>query len=169
MWKMLIATPEDRTALLLRLALALVIFPHGAQKLLGWFGGAGFAGTMGFFTQTISVPAGLALLVVVVEFFGPLGLLVGLLSRVAAFGIACIMAVATLVVHRPHGFFMNWYGSQQGEGFEYHLLVFAIALAVMITGSGAVSLDRRLATGTRPARSPRPFDLARQDTQIEEN
>lgn len=149
MWDTLVATREDRTVLLLRVSLALVIFPHGAQKLLGWFGGAGYAATMGFFTQ-LGIPAVLAFLVIAFEFLGPLALLLGFMSRVAAFGIACIMAVAALAVHRPYGFFMNWYGNQQGEGFEYHLLALAIAIAVLHKGSGAASLDRQL---TRTARA----------------
>ncbi len=149
MWQRLITTREDRMALLLRLALAFLIFPHGAQKLLGWFGGPGFSATIGFFSNSLGVPGVLVVLVIVVEFFGPVGLLLGLLSRVAAFGIACVMAVATLMVHRPNGFFMNWSGSQQGKGFEYHLLALAIVVAVMIKGTGALSLDRRL-TIARP-------------------
>ncbi len=96
----------------------MVIFPHGAQKLLGWFRGYGFKGTMGYFTGS-GIPAPLALLAIIAEFFGPLGLALGLLTRVAAFGIACVMAGAIFRVHRPHGFFMNWFGNQQGEGFEF--------------------------------------------------
>lgn len=153
MWRAIIETRDDRTALLLRLTLGIVIFPHGAQKLLGWFGGPGVSATMQLFTETFGVPATLAALVIGFEFFGALALALGLLSRLAALGIACIMVVATLMVHLPQGFFMNWSGVQRGEGFEYHLLALAIALVVMIKGSGTASLDRYLATAIR---SPRP-------------
>jgi putative oxidoreductase len=129
---------------ILRLILAVVIFPHGAQKALGWFGGHGFKGTMKYFTDS-GIPTGFALLAITAEFFGPLGLALGLLTRVAAFGIACIMLVAIITVHWPHGFFMNWFGNQKGEGFEYHLLVLGIAVTLMIIGAGKWSLDGFLA------------------------
>jgi putative oxidoreductase len=139
--KLLETDDDDVAALVLRLALGIVIFPHGAQKALGWFGGFGFSGTMGFFTGDLRIPALFAFLAILAEFAGSLGLIVGLLGRVAAFGIACNMVVATLLVHLPNGFFMNWSGQQAGEGFEFHLLALGIALALMIRGSGAVSLD----------------------------
>ena len=126
-----------------RLALGVVMFAHGAQKMLGWFGGNGFTGTMGFFTSQ-GIPAPFAFLAIVAEFFGSLGLFVGLLGRVAAFGIFCNMVVAILAVHAPNGFFMNWFGKQAGEGFEYHILAIGLAVAVMIGGSGAASIDRAL-------------------------
>src|SRR4026208_484807 len=130
--------------LILRLILAVVIFPHGAQKALGWFGGHGFKGTMKYFTDS-GIPTGFALLAITAEFFGSLGLLVGLLTRVAAFGIACIMLVAIITVHWPHGFFMNWFGNQKGGGVEYHLLVLGIAVTLIIIGAGKWSLDGFLA------------------------
>ena len=126
-----------------RLALAVVMFAHGAQKMLGWFGGNGFTGTMGFFTSK-GIPAPFAFLAIVAEFFGSMGLIVGLLGRVAAFGIFCNMVVAILTVHMSNGFFMNWFGKQAGEGFEYHILAIGLAVAVMIGGSGAASIDRAL-------------------------
>ena len=132
--------------LVLRLALAAVIFPHGAQKLLGWFGGYGFKGTMGYFTSS-GIPAPLALLAIIAEFFGSLGLALGLLTRVAAFGIACVMVVAIFKVHVPNGFFMNWYGNQKGEGFEFHLLAIGLALALILGGAGLWSLDACVARG----------------------
>jgi putative oxidoreductase len=130
--------------LILRLTLAVVMFPHGAQKVLGWFGGYGFKGTLDFFRGQ-GVPTPLALLVFAAELLGPLGLALGLLTRVAAFGIACVMLGAILAVHKQHGFFMNWYGNQQGEGFEYHLLALGIALALIIGGAGLWSIDAALA------------------------
>jgi putative oxidoreductase len=112
--------------------------------VLGWFGGYGFRGTMKSMTGS-GIPAVFALLAVTAEFLGPLGLAVGLLTRVAALGIACVMLVAIFTVHRPHGFFMNWYGNQKGEGFEYHLLVLGIAITLIIGGAGTWSLDDALA------------------------
>ena len=120
------------------------MFPHGTQKVLGWFGGHGFAGTMHGFTSQMHIPAAFAFLAIVAEFCGSLGLIVGLLTRVAAFGICCVMGVAVTLVHWHNGFFMNWGGKQAGEGFEYHLLVIAICLALMITGAGKWSIDRAL-------------------------
>jgi putative oxidoreductase len=140
----LFTTDGSIVPLVLRLALAVVIFPHGAQKLLGWFGGYGFKGTMGYFTGS-GIPAPLALLAIIAEFFGPLGLALGLLTRVAAFGIACVMAVAVFKVHVPNGFFMNWLGNQKGEGFEFHLLAIGLAVALVIGGAGLWSLDASVA------------------------
>ena len=139
----LIATPNDKTLTWLRLVLGVVFFAHGAQKMLGWFGGYGFHGTMGYFTSS-GIPAPLAFLAIAAEFFGGLGLILGVLSRIAAFGIIVNMLVAIFTVHLPNGFFMNWSGQQKGEGFEYHLLAIALASAVMIKGAGAVSLDNLL-------------------------
>ncbi|HVH41564.1 MAG TPA: DoxX family protein [Labilithrix sp.] len=136
------ATTADIAPLAARVALGAVIFPHGAQKVLGWFGGYGFAGTMGFMTGQLGIPAVFAALAIAAEFFGAIGLVVGAFSRVAAFGIAVTMAVAALMVHTKAGFFMNWTGTQAGEGFEYHLLAIGLAVVVMLKGSGAYSLDR---------------------------
>jgi putative oxidoreductase len=136
----LMQTDGAVVGLILRLILAVVIFPHGAQKALGWFGGHGFKGTMKYFTDS-GIPTGFALLAIAAEFLGPLGLAVGLLTRVAAFGIACVMLIAIIKVHWPHGFFINWYGNQKGEGIEYHLLALGIAITLMIVGAGAWSLD----------------------------
>jgi putative oxidoreductase len=137
-------TTDDFSLTLLRLVLGVVFFAHGAQKALGWFGGYGFSGTMGFFTQQMHIPAPFAFLAIAAEFLGSIGLLLGLLGRVAAFGIACNMAVAICMVHLHIGFFANWSGQQKGEGYEYHLLAIAIALSIMIKGSGAFSADRAL-------------------------
>jgi putative oxidoreductase len=139
----LFQTDGSIVPLVLRLSLALVIFPHGAQKTLGWFGGHGFKGTMAFFNKS-GIPAGLAFLAIMAEFLGPLGLVVGFLTRVAALGIAVVMLVA-ITVHMRHGFFMNWFGDQKGEGFEYHLLALGLAVALIISGAGAWSLDAVIA------------------------
>jgi putative oxidoreductase len=138
----LLATSNDWTLTILRLVMGIVFFAHGAQKALGWFGGYGFSGTMGFFTQQMHIPAVFAFLAICAEFLGGLGLILGLLGRVAAFGIACNMVVAVLMVHGANGLFMNWTGQQKGEGFEFHLLALAIAVTLMVRGSGALSVDR---------------------------
>ncbi len=140
----LLSTSNDITLTIVRLTLGVVFFAHGAQKMLGWFGGYGFRGTMGFFTQQMHIPAPLAFLAICAEFFGGLGLILGLLSRIAAFGILCNMIVAVMTVHIHNGFFMNWTGQQKGEGFEYHLLALALLLIVMMKGAGLLSVDRAL-------------------------
>jgi len=145
MLRKLIATDGAAATTILRLVLGIVFFAHGAQKMLGWFGGYGFTGTMGFFTGTMHIPAFFAFLAIAAEFFGGLGLILGLLTRVAAFGIAVNMLVAIVTVHSQFGFFANWMGTQKGEGYEYHLLVLAICTALMIKGGGAASVDRTLA------------------------
>jgi len=142
----ILSTPNDFTLTILRLVIGIVFFAHGSQKMLGWFGGYGFQGTMGFFTHN-GIPAPLAFLAISAEFFGGLGLIVGLLSRIAAFGIICNMTVAILTVHIHNGFFMNWFGTQKGEGYEYHLLAIAGLLVILIRGAGALSLDRALSGG----------------------
>ncbi len=147
MFRKLMNTTNDPVVTILRLVLGVAFFAHGAQKVLGWFGGFngyGLSGTMGFFTQTLHIPAPFAALAIAAEFLGSIGLFLGLLGRVAAFGIACDMVVGIAMIHRHFGFFANWFGNQKGEGFEYHLLAIAIALAIMVRGSGAFSVDRAL-------------------------
>ncbi len=135
----------DLLALALRLVLGIVILPHGAQKLLGWFGGYGYRGTMGFFTGTLRIPYAFGLLAIVAESFGALALIAGLLTRPAALGIGVVMAVAALTSHRRNGFFMNWFGNQVGEGYEYFILAGGIALVLALAGGGTYSLDALLA------------------------
>lgn len=136
---------EDRWApLILRLTLAAVMLPHGAQKLLGWFGGHGFEGTMGFFTQQMGIPLVIAFLVIIGESLGSLALAVGFLTRFSAASLGVIMVGAIAMVHWPNGFFMNWLGQQAGEGFEFHLLVIGLSLALLVTGGGKWSVDRVL-------------------------
>lgn len=143
MAKKLMTTSNDVALTTLRLVLGIVFFAHGAQKMLGWFGGFGFHGTMGFF-EHMGMPAPVAFLIICTEFFGGLGLIVGLLTRIAALGIGVEMIGAIFMVHLQNGFFMNWMGNQKGEGFEYHLLVIAMAAALLLRGAGAFSLDRAL-------------------------
>jgi putative oxidoreductase len=139
----LLQTEPSYVLLVLRIALAIVIFPHGVQKLLGWFGGAGIDGTMQLFAA-LGVPAGIAVLVIVSDFFGSLALAVGLVGRLAAFGTTMVMLGAMVMVHAQHGFFLNWNGDQAGEGIQFHLLVLAVAVVLMVKGSGAWSVDRLL-------------------------
>ncbi len=136
-------TSNSFVDMVLRLALAAVFFPHGAQKALGWFGGHGLAETIWFFTQKMGIPFPFAALVVAAEFLGPIGLLFGILTRVAAFGIFCVMGVAIWMIHYPVGFFMNWTGQYPAgtEGYEYHLLALALSFAVAVRGAGMLSLD----------------------------
>jgi putative oxidoreductase len=144
MWQKLVGTSNDSMQALLRLILGIVFFAHGAQKMLGWFGGYGFSGTMNFFTGMLHVPSFLAFLAIAAEFFGSLGLILGFLSRIAALGIMANMIVAVAMVHRHIGFFMNWYGTQKGEGYEFHLLVIVICIVILVRGAGAFSVDRSL-------------------------
>lgn len=143
MFQKLIQTNTDTTQFILRLMLGLVFFPHGAQKMLGWFGGYGFSGTMTFFTDTMGIPIVFAFLAIAAEFFGALGLITGFLTRLSAFGIGAVMIVAT-TIHWSNGFFMNWSGTQAGEGFEYHLLALTLSIAIVIKGAGRWSVDQIL-------------------------
>jgi putative oxidoreductase len=143
MFRKLFATNNDILPLILRLTLGLVMFPHGAQKLLGWFGGGGFSATMQGMTS-MGLPAVIVFLVIMAESLGALGLITGFLTRFSAFGIGMVMLGAIVTVHSKVGFFMNWTGKQAGEGFEYHLLVIGIAIALMIRGGGALSADRAI-------------------------
>ncbi len=145
MVKILFQTDNDKAALVLRVLLGIVFFPHGMAKLLGWYGGPGFSGTMHMFTTTMGVPTLFAFLAIMAESLGALGLFTGLLTRVAAFGITVNMIVAVKMVHWQNGFFMNWYGNQKGEGYEFHLLGIAIGIALMIRGGGALSIDKAIA------------------------
>ncbi len=147
-------TREDPLLTLLRLCLGVLFFAHGAQKALGWFGGPGYSTTLNGFTG-MGIPVAFAILAILAEFLGGIGLVFGLLTRIAAFGIACVMAVAVALVHAPNGLFMNWTGNQKGEGFEYHILAIAIALTLMVRGAGALSLDRLIERSLTGARSPR--------------
>ena len=121
---------------LLRLMLALVIFPHGAQKMLGWFGGYGFNGTILYFTDTLGLPYGIALLVVLIEFISPFLLLAGNFARITAAAVFVLFTGIIVTSHLDHGFFMNWFGNQNGEGYEYHLLILTISMAIMVLGPG---------------------------------
>ena len=141
----IVKTNEDYALTIARLVLGILFFIHGDQLMLGWFGGRGLSGSMEFFTQQLGIPAPFAFLAICAEFFGGLMLIVGFLGRVAALTIICTMVVAIVKVHWQFGVFMNWFGTQKGEGFEYHLLAITIGMVIALRGSGALSLDRLLA------------------------
>jgi putative oxidoreductase len=132
----------DITLLVIRLSVGIVIAGHGVQKLLGWFGGFGYEGTMGFFTGVIGLPYFIALLIILLESLGMIALIAGLGTRLISAGLIIVMIGAVVTTHGAHGFFMNWFGTQQGEGFEYHILVIALSLVLLLNGAGVYSLDR---------------------------
>jgi putative oxidoreductase len=142
--KSLFATDNSLTPTIVRIVLGAVLFPHGAQKVFGWFGGAGFEGTMGFFTGTLGIPAFLVVMVMIIECVGSILLMLGLLTRVWAMAIFGLFVGIILKVHIANGFFMNWMGKQAGEGYEYHLLVLGMALALVVAGGGRYALDHSL-------------------------
>lgn len=140
----MVATSDSLAPLFLRLSLGIMILPHGLQKTLGWFGGHGFQGTMGYLTNTVGAPWVFALLAILAESVGGVMLLAGLGTRVAALGVGAVMLVAAMQ-HRANGFFMNWFGNQKGEGIEFHLLAVGLALGLIALGGGKWSLDAQLA------------------------
>ena len=131
----------DLTLLFTRVILAVVVFAHGAQKLFGWFGGYGFEGSIGYFTESVGLPYGFALLIILAESLGMILLVLGILTRVWSAAVILIMLGAIVQEHGQFGFFMNWSGAQGGEGFEFHLLVMVISFVPLIHGGGAYSLD----------------------------
>jgi putative oxidoreductase len=142
-FRKLFATNKDIIPIFLRLTLGAVMFPHGAQKVLGWFGGGGFKATFEGMTG-MGLPAAIVVMVMIAEFLGSLGLIFGFLTRLSALGVISVMLGAIFTVHQQYGFFMNWMGKQAGEGFEYHLLAIGIAVALLVRGGGAFSIDRAL-------------------------
>ena len=138
-------TNNDWTGIITRLTAGLILFPHGAQKMLGIFGGYGFSGTMGFFTGTMHLPWLIGFLVIIIEFIGSLSLIAGFASRLWSVLVIIEMLGAVVTTHANNGFFMNWAGNQKGEGFEYHLLLIGLALAILINGSGKFSVDEKIA------------------------
>jgi putative oxidoreductase len=138
----LFSTNADWTLTIIRIILGVVFFAHGAQKLLGWFGGPGLKETMRTMHDLLGLPRPLAFLAIATEFFGGVGLIVGLLGRVAAVGIGVTMLSAIVMVHGRNGLFMDWFGARKGQGYEYHLLAVALVVVLAAKGSGAMSLDR---------------------------
>lgn len=137
-------TESNWGGLIARLTLGIVLFPHGAQKMLGWFGGYGFNGTMDAFTSQMGLPWIVAFAVILIEFIGSISLILGFASRLWALAFAGLFAGIIYTNHLEHGFFMNWFGNQAGEGYEYALLIIGIALAVLINGSGKYALDSQI-------------------------
>ena len=146
--KMIATNANNWTALIARLALGITIFPHGAQKLLGLFGGYGYTGTMGFLTTQAGLPYVLALLVILIEFFGSLFLIFGFLTRFAAIGFAGLFLGVISTVHLQNGFFMNWNGNQKGEGIEYFILLFGLTIISIVLGGGKASADAAFTNNT---------------------
>lgn len=142
----LFTTQPRFTLFLLRLVLGFLFFVHGSQLVFGWFGGYGLSASISAFTEKMAIPAVLAYLAVFSQLLGGLALIFGFMTRMAALAIAVDMIVAIFLVHLPNGLFMNWYGGQKGEGFEFHLLATAIALTLVIAGGGILSIDRLIAT-----------------------
>ena len=154
MFSKIFRTTPDIVPAIIRVVVGVLFFVHGAQKMLGWWGGPGFTAMMhGFESQ--GVPAAFAFLAIAAEFFGGIGMVLGFLTRIAAFGISVNMVVAILTVHLRNGLFMNWSGQQKGEGFEFHLLVLAITISIMLVGAGAFSIDGMIYKG-EAYRQPRP-------------
>ena len=140
----LLRTNSDVALTIIRLVLGIVFFAHGAQKVFGWFGGYGFAATLKSFKEQMGIPVPFATLAIAAEFLGGIGLIFGLLGRIAALGIAAIMLVAILKVNGRFGLFLDWFGNQKGHGIEFHLLALAISVAIILDGSGPFSLDALL-------------------------
>ena len=153
MKKILYATVDSWSPTLLRILAGLILFPHGAQKLLGWFGGFGFTGTIAFFTQTMGFPWWLGCLIILIEFFGSIALVIGLGTRIIAATMLVLMTGIILTSHLQYGFFMNWFGNQKGEGYEYFLLYIAISFSLLMTGGGKYAVDRQLAPAKPTPRS----------------
>ena len=145
----ILKTDTSLAPVFLRASLGVVIFAHGAQKVLGLFGGPGFSKTIEIFRTQMGFPTWMTVLLMVIEFFGSLGLIFGFLTRLCALGIGTSIAVCAYMNHLQNGFFMNWFGTQKGEGFEYHILVLGIALALIVKGGGFLSFDRTLVKGKR--------------------
>lgn len=134
-------TNNDWTGLVTRVTIGLVLFPHGAQKVFGWFGGPGYTAEMAFFTQTLHLPWVIAFLVIFIEFFGAVSLLLGFASRLWAMALIVLFVGIIFTAHLENGFFMDWFGTQKGEGYEYHLLVIGLCLATLFNGSGKYAVD----------------------------
>ena len=138
----LFSTPDSWTMTIIRLVLGLVIFPHGAQKLLGWFGGYGFSGTMNFLTGTVGLPWIIGFLVIILEFFGSLALIAGIGTRIIAALYIILPLGIVFSSHVQNGFFQNWYGNKAGEGYEFFILWIGLAIALLINGAGKYSVDK---------------------------
>lgn len=156
-YELLFDTSDSNTIAFQRIIVGVIFFAHGAQKMLGWFGGYGYSGTMGFFTNTLGIPAIFGFLAIMAEFFGSIGLITGLLTRISAFALSVVMIVAVVTTHFANGFFMNWSGQAAGEGYEYHLLALALLLVLVVKGAGNFSFDKLISE--RKEKSVQGYDL----------
>jgi putative oxidoreductase len=141
---LLFNTNNDYTGFIARVTIGLILSPHGAQKVFGWFGGPGFTNEMNYFTQTANLPWIIGFLVIVIEFVGSLCMILGFATRLWSIAVIILFTGMIVKVHLANGFFMNWFGNQGGEGYEYHLLVIGIAGIVLLNGSGKYALDKYL-------------------------
>ena len=148
MFRELFKTDNNISATILRLVLGVVLLGHGSQKMLGWFGGYGFDGTMQYFTDSVGIPWIIGCMVIVIEFIGAISLILGFATRLWSISMAFMLAGVIYHVHWQNGFFMNWFGNQKGEGYEYFLLAIAMAVSLVITGAGSFSIDRYISAQT---------------------
>lgn len=144
--KKLFATENNYSWTILRVVLGTVMLAHGVQKAFGWFGGFGWDGTMGYFTGAVGLPTVLAAFIILIETLAAFLLILGFASRLNALLVGAVILGAFFVDHLPNGFYMNWFGNQKGEGFEFDLLFLAISSFIAINGSGALSVDRWIAS-----------------------
>lgn len=131
----------DAGSFFTRIFLAIVLFPHGCQLTFGMFGGNGFDATMSYFTDVEKLPYLIALMVILIQFVGSIFILAGLATRLVSFSIIVLFIGMVLTSHIEYGFFMNWFGNQKGEGYEFHILVIGMACSLVATGAGRLSAD----------------------------
>ena len=150
MFRRLLATSNDYSLTILRIAVGAIMLAHGLQKVFGWFGGHGIPGTVSSFQQYFGFPPFVTALVILAESLGAFALMLGFLSRITAASIGLVMVGAIYFVTGRWGFYMNWYSEERGEGFEFHLLVLATVLVLVLKGGGKWSLDRHLTRNASP-------------------
>lgn len=142
MKRLLTTNPDYWAPLIARIILGCVVFPHGAQKLLGWFGGYGFEGTMGYMTGPMKLPWIIGFLVIMIESLGAIALIFGFFTRLCAFLIFCNFIGIIFHTQLNNGFFMNWdMLPDKPEGYEYHLLILGVSIELIIAGGGKWSID----------------------------
>ena len=165
MFTQLFKTTNSIAPTFIRVVLGFVLLGHGAQKLLGWYGGYGFNGTMGYFTESVGLPWIVGFLVIVIEFFGSISLILGFATRIWSAAMVILFAGIIVTVHLPNGFFMNWYGNQKGEGYEFFLLAISMAVSLVISGAGRFSVDGQIpfvpGRAVQPRRATLPQAVSR--------
>ena len=144
MWKRIIQSGNEPTLFILRIVLGIVMLGHGLQKTFGWFEGFGWTNTIKYFTQQVGLPSFLGAIIILIESLGAVLLIIGLAGRINAALMFIVIAGAFFVDHLPNGFFMNWYGTHKGEGYEFDILFWGIAIVIIIKGSGKWSVDKWL-------------------------